>query len=389
MQKNGFPYFSSRLLGIAVIFAMLVPLHPQELFASEFTCAEGEEIKIVPSQRGIYAGVYADGVDIAAMPVTAKVYGENLDKFTALAGKKHASAVIFNPWFGGKISFPKEQVKAVWAKGLVPRVFMAPMSSWDSVDKPDAVFPMRKFITGAFDKDLIRYAREVKETGIPMLLTFAGEVNAGWSWSAEHNGGYEADAYGDPRWPDGPERYRDACRHVIELFRREGVNNVTWGFHATVPWPGEDPGNAIHHYYPGDEYIDWIGISVYGVYAAYEAVVPYRSFGEIMADGYPVVTQLSPNKPLALFELGLTDKPSRPERKAKWITDALTELAEGRRWPRVHAFYWWHEYADGKDVSTAIDSSSQSLKAYQEAIQHPQFLEKVEFECVPAKQARK
>ena len=38
-----------------------------------------------------------------------------------------------------------------------------------------------------------------------------------------------------PNFPDGPERFRDAYRHIIDLFRKEGVKNITWCFHVYPP----------------------------------------------------------------------------------------------------------------------------------------------------------
>jgi hypothetical protein len=76
--------------------------------------------------------------------------------------------------------------------------------------------------------------------------------------------------YGDPSWPDGPERIRDAFIHVIEIFKREDVRNVTWFMYAGSHYMNprhEDYSPWLHpkYFYPGDEYIDWVGQSVYFV----------------------------------------------------------------------------------------------------------------------------
>ena len=68
--------------------------------------------------------------------------------------------------------------------------------------------------------------------------------------------------YGDPTFPDGPERFRDAFRHFVRLFREEGATNVTWVFHM-VQWYAPDRG-PFANYYPGDEYVDWLALSTFG-----------------------------------------------------------------------------------------------------------------------------
>ena len=34
--------------------------------------------------------------------------------------------------------------------------------------------------------------------------------------------------YGDPAVPDGPERFRDAARHIVDLFDEVGATNLTY-----------------------------------------------------------------------------------------------------------------------------------------------------------------
>ena len=48
------------------------------------------------------------------------------------------------------------------------------------------------------------------------------------------------------------------------MAREEGAYNIRWVFHVD-PWdePVEE-WNKFENYYPGDEWIDWVGASVYG-----------------------------------------------------------------------------------------------------------------------------
>ena len=65
----------------------------------------------------------------------------------------------------------------------------------------------------------------------------------------------------------------------------------------------EESWNEIKHYYPGDDYIDWFGVSVYGPQTKED---PYVSFSEIMDKVYPELTKIS-NKPIAILEWGITE----------------------------------------------------------------------------------
>ena len=54
----------------------------------------------------------------------------------------------------------------------------------------------------------------------------------------------KTNGYGDPYFPDGPERFRDAYRHIIDLFRKEDVKNITWCFHVYPPQGTGECGGA-------------------------------------------------------------------------------------------------------------------------------------------------
>lgn len=346
--------------------------------APELPCDPAGGITLAPPDQGIYTGVYAQGVDIAAHPNPPDVHRTNLSTYAELAGKPPASGVVLDIWFDGEIKFPAGQVRTVWERGAVPRLALWPMSAWDYAGAPDPIFSMQAVIDGEFDEQLTDYAAGAKASGLPLMAGFGGEVNGGWPWSGDHNGGGTTAKYGDDEWPDGPERYRDAYRHVVDLFRAAGANNVTWVFHIGLPFPGDPEWNANRWYYPGDEYIDWIATSLYGAYPGLPMTFPVT---ETMDTLYAEMAALSDTKPLAIVEMGTTEHADLD--KAQWIRDGFDGLRSGR-WPRLVLVTWWHEYSeaeDGSDASTAIDSSPEALAAYQEAVADPVFVDTPQFAC--------
>ena len=161
-----------------------------------------------------------------------------------------------------------------------------PVVFWDiDKDKIHLVPNIPRIINGEFDDYIISTARILKEYGKPIMMTFFGEFNNAGQlhFGAE---GFEMPEfedvddlvghYGDPEWPDGPERVRDAFIHIIDIFQKEGADNVSWFMYAhsgymLKSWSiGDftDVGDAEwwshpKYYYPGDEYIDWVGKSVH------------------------------------------------------------------------------------------------------------------------------
>lgn len=68
--------------------------------------------------------------------------------------------------------------------------------------------------------------------------------------------GYEFDEKGKYN----PQDYILAFRYVVNLFRKKKVNNVAFVWNS-CPYPGTE---VFEPYYPGDEYVDWFGINVFG-----------------------------------------------------------------------------------------------------------------------------
>ncbi len=61
--------------------------------------------------------------------------------------------------------------------------------------------------------------------------------------------------------------------------------------------------NSMQSYYPGDDYIDWIGVSIYGPVNRKDP--DKYSFKQIYEHIEGEFRSISPNKPLAIFEFGV------------------------------------------------------------------------------------
>lgn len=231
-----------------------------------------------------------------------KVTKESIISFETLVGKKIAWVYFSNNW-DSTIRFPEKSVQTIYALGRTPFIRLMPRSDFRE-NTPDPVYSLQRIIDGDFDKALTQWAKDAKKTNVPLLLEFGCEANGDWfPWSGLYNGGKRKDGYGDPQKADGPERFRDAYRHIIDLFRKNGVDNVTWFFHIDAKSTPSEPWNRISEYYPGDNYIDWIGISVYG---PQEKADVFQSFTEIMNDVYMEIIEMT-KKPIAIVELGITE----------------------------------------------------------------------------------
>jgi hypothetical protein len=280
--------------------------------------------------------------------------------------------VYFSDNWMGRIRFPSRNVRIIHDAGRVPFVRLMARSTWRS-GGPDPVYTLQRIIDGAFDADLTTWFTAARDASIPMLVEFGTEVNGDWfPWNGRWNGGGTTTGYGDPELADGPERFRDAYRHLVELARGAGASDLTWVFHVNGDsWPRR-AWNTPSAYYPGDDYVDWIGVSIYGSQRADEY---YGSFRRLLDEACPALCSLSVDKPIAVLEWGIAQRPSHGT-KAGWIRNALRALRNGR-WSRVKAVSYWHEdwrEADGSVTDLRIDSSRAALQAYRRGVASPRFV---------------
>ncbi len=338
---------------------------------------------LLPPRAGAYLGAFPDFNRPPAV-TEDDVRAAKIDAFVHRAGHRLVWVYFTQSWYRG-LAFPRDRVLTIWRSGAVPYIAFLPHSgvfygAGHRQEYPERRFTLQRIIDGGFDRPLRAWARAARETDIPLLLSFGAEVNDDWGpWSARWNGAGETAGYGDPTYPDGAERFRDAYRHVVSLFRTEGATNVTWFFHADT-YPPHQWWNTLDWYYPGDAYVDWLGISGYGSLTADGPVVNFAA--KLEASGvYPLLTRLSA-RPIAVVEMGVVDGPAGV--KPEWIRRAFAALRSGR-YPRIRGAVWW-DWGEGA-IDTRIDSSPAALAAFRAGVQGRFFAARPRFTgtCAPGR----
>jgi endo-alpha-1,4-polygalactosaminidase (GH114 family) len=261
-----------------------------------------------------------------------------LQSYEQYVGKSAAWVYFSHNWFRGR-TFPVTTTTWIRNAGAVPFIrLMLRSSAEQGIVEP--TFTLTRTLNGDFDGDLQAWARDARDFGSPLIVEYGTEVNGEWfSWNGVWNGGGTTDGYGDPAEPDGPERFRDAYRHIIQIARDEGASNITWVFHVDSNDAPEETWNQLENYYPGDEWVDWIGVSVYGALDPLDTEC--ASFRDSMDAVYPRLAALSTNKPIVVLEFGVSDGNPLCD-QAVWAGVVLSDTI-GLRWPRVIGFSWWNE----------------------------------------------
>jgi hypothetical protein len=277
----------------------------------------------------------------AGCAVGAFVNGlENLASFQSAIGQKLAVVLWYVHW---QEPFPSAEAEIVAANGSVPLI------TWE----PWLAGGLAAITAGSCDHYIRAFLQAAKEWGKPILLRFGHEMNGNWyPWAGAHNGENA-----------GPDRYQEAWRYIYNVKQEVGAANVAlvWCPNSySIPaaaW------NKAVNYYPGDAYVDWLGLDGYNW--GYDR---WQDFDAVFADLYAQLAAL-PAKPLMIGEFASSENGGS---KAAWITDAFAKLKAS--YPRVKLLCWFNI---NKERDWRVDSSAAALAAFKNALPNGYFSSKM------------
>lgn len=321
-------------------------------------------------EKGAYTGAYVDFGE-----AEDKVTLEAIDNFEAKAGKHQA--IIASSSFWGEQNFPAGNAGLINRYGAVPLIFWSPWDRPYKENQPPDRFSLRAILAGEWDGYIDLWADGAKAFGKPMLVSWGLEMNGQWfPWSGFHYGGGRAVPGAEPAQFEGPELFKRAFRHVVDRVRARGVRNILWGFHVNNSSYPSEAWNGHANYYPGGDYVDWLGLSVYGMQFNWQQ---WGDFPGEMNGAYRELCALDPAKPVVVAEWGVGEFP-RAGDKAAWLLQAFTALTT--RYTRVKAAVYWHERWRNEDDSYSnlrINSSPEALAAYRQGVAGPHWLDRPQY----------
>ncbi len=301
------------------------------------TAIAAEKLDLPPTGK-LYQGLYFDEPAKGHDPTEHDIKPADVARFETAVGSKIVWVFFSDNWFEDR-AFPA--ATCAWIRGLgkVPYVRLMLRSDTEQLHA-EKLFTLANINAGKFDDDLRAWARGAKAFGAPILVEWGTEPNGNWfSWNGKWNGGAT----------EGPRRFVAAYRHIVDLMRSEGADNLQWVWHVNWFDEPEAKWNRFENYYPGAAYCDWIALSAYGPLTPRDKDGT-ESFRFKMTTAYPRVTALAPGKPVIIAEFGC-DEHHRTVDAAEWAKAALEDLFSGR-WPAVIGFCWWNESWENDDTAS-------------------------------------
>ena len=170
-----------------------------------------------------------------------------------------------------------------------------------------------------------------------------GQVMIRWFWEMDGNNKAE--------WAKSPEDYQAAWRHIVDVFRNEGVENVDW---VWCPNASAFRDGQAQAFYPGDDYVDWICADGYN-WAPGREGDEWRAFRDIFDGFYAWAAQK--NKPIMVGEYGVQERGAGE--KAAWVADATKSLKTD--FPLIRAVVY---FSANKDYDWRMNTSPESYAAF-------------------------
>ena len=208
-----------------------------------------------------------------------------------------------------------------------------PLIAWEGLRDLVAVS------SGRWDRLITAHARRCREFRAPIYLRWAAEFNGEWN-----------PCHGRPR------EFAAAWRHLVRTFRAAGATNVRWVWCPFAIQGTRRAAEELRAYYPGDRYVDWVGMDGYN-WGTARSWSRWQSFREIFA---PLYANYVGRKPLMICEVASAE---RGGDKAEWIREMGEELAG--RFAKVRTVAWFHA---NKETDWRVNSSSASLEAFRSVV---------------------
>jgi hypothetical protein len=316
---------------------MYVSTSDERKLAAVSLPTSGKLAKFEPAY-GTYIGMYSE---------QDRLMGNNYTRSADIYGKNHALYLTY-PHFD--MRFVSSYIRRAQQAGAAMQIAWEPVNGLDEV----------------VDGEQLHYwAREMKAAEIPIFLRFACEMNGDWV-----------------PWADDPAKYIEKFRLVASIMHEEAPN-------VAMVWaPNDVPKYSMDQFYPGDEYVDWVGIDMYNE--------PY-----IFGDPTTSMMQMSPvekldevyskyadRKPIMISETAVSHTTNEDGKShTDWAILNMSRLYEvmPKKYPRLKAITWFNVNLRLRESKNdfLLRDDPKAMDAYKSFIADPYLLSKVETGAKP------
>ncbi|MFC1617001.1 sugar-binding protein [Candidatus Margulisiibacteriota bacterium] len=317
--------FVENKYGLIDYFSNILTL---DLFQMKSTEKKAKEHKV-------YFGLFREGAP-------RKLY--KIERFEKKYGLKPHVVMWYLDW---NQPFPMKDALRLLEYGAIPHIVWEPWiwGDWEAIK-------LDNILDGEWDEHIDDWARQVKRFQYPIFLRIMHEFNIeAYPWCLVNN-------------DKDPQKYIKAFRYIVDRFRAIGAYNAYWVWspmnysHPSRPW------NDYVKAYPGDNYVDWIGLDGYNWGTIHEWS-QWQTFEVLFKESVRTCAKHFPKKPIMIAEFASTIEGGN---KVKWITEIPYYLKTTLK--QIKLIHWFDLK---KEADWRIKSPPEAVEAFQTMVQDPIF----------------
>jgi len=293
--------------------------------------------KLVPSCGALW-GMY-----------TRKTAADWVSPFTDLeksTGRTFDIVKRYHDWSnkGANGQFPDADEQELGADGRRILFFAWVSNTWSSGGNAS----WKDIAAGKYDDSvIIPEAKRLKAWGQKFFLTYDHEMD-----------GVTRTSFGTSA------EYVAAYRHIHDVLKAQGVNNVVWVWNPTGYLGNEAKIAAM---YPGDAYVDWVAYDPYNFHLCHNT--SWRDTKTVLSSFYTWAEKNGlGKKPFMLAEFGSSFDPNNPSAMGDWYADMVPAL---KALPNIKAAVHFNSGNGKKYCDYRITTNDQSMAGFAEAGQDP------------------
>jgi hypothetical protein len=152
-----------------------------------------------------------------------------------------------------------------------------------------------------------------------------------------------------------------AWRRCHDIFTQEGANAfVEWWFCPNMRAPNSPNASPMAHWYPGDAYVDWLGIDAYNFGSA-RGINKWLSPAQLYPQALQEVAACDGTGTKGII-IGETASHDAPGDKAQWFRDFHAYWQIAPEAARVKGIAYFHSNQDG--ANWRVDYPAAALDSY-------------------------
>jgi mannan endo-1,4-beta-mannosidase len=276
----------------------------------------------LPHQSQSYLGAFAKGVPASYSPI---------ESFGDSTGVPQNVALYYSGW---DEKFQSAFATKAKSKGAIPFIQIDPTG-----------INLESIVAGKYDTYLESFATAVasygENTGQGVIIGFGHEMNGDWfPWGYRHV---------------SPALFVAAWRHVVNVFRQQGADDVTWLWTVNIISKRTGiPSPAA--WWPGRSYVTWVGIDGYYLKSSW-------TFASLFGPTIKVVRELTFD-PILISETGALANGGQPGEIANLFAGVHAYGLLGFVWfDAVHGTDDWRLEGPAADAAYSRGAKSFHLQA--------------------------